>query len=323
MTWVKAAPAICGILESCEFLAAVRTMPPDVKAFFDPATWTLTYVVSDPASGDAVVIDPVLDYDPAGSRVSTRSLDEITRHLHERALRLRWVLDTHAHADHLSGSRALRDRFPGARMAIGQGIREVQSVFVGLLNLGPACPTDGSQFDHLLGDDEVLEAGTLRVEVIATPGHTPACVSYRVGDAVFTGDALFMPDYGVGRCDFPAGSAESLFDSITGRLYALPPQTRVFVGHDYQPGGREVLWESTIAEEKARNVQLRASTAREAFVEFREARDRRLGTPRLLFPSIQFNISGGSLPAEGNGVRYLKIPLRGPEVPATPPSAQS
>ncbi len=286
-------------------------MNPEVKAFFDAGTWTLTYVAWDPDTRDAVVIDAVLDYDPAPSRASTRSLDEVEHFIRDRRLQLHWILDTHAHADHLTGSQEMKTRFPDAKVAIGERIREVQAAFKPVFNLAPDFPTDGSQFDRLLQDGEMIEAGALRIRIIATPGHTPACVSFLVGDAVFTGDTLFMPDYGVGRCDFPSGSAETLFDSITGRLYTLPDETRVFVGHDYQPGGREILWQSTIGEEKLHNVQLPAKSTKEAFVQFRQARDKRLNAPRLLYPSLQFNINAGRLPApEGNGMRYLKIPFR-------------
>ena len=286
-------------------------MKPQVKAFFDPATATLTYVVWDPASGDAVVIDPVLDYDPAASRITTRALDEITAFVRATGLRLHWILDTHAHADHLTGSRALKERFPEARTAIGEHIRGVQALFAEVLDLGPDFPTDGRQFDRLLADDERIAAGSMEVRVIATPGHTPACVSFLIGDALFTGDALFMPDFGVGRCDFPAGSAEVLYDSVVERIYTLPDATRVFVGHDYQPGGREVLWETTVGEERRHNQQLHAGTSKPVFVEQRKARDRTLGAPRLLYPSVQFNIAAGELPPPApNGTAYFRIPVR-------------
>lgn len=286
-------------------------MKPDVKAFFDPATWTLTYAVHDPASRDAVVIDAVLDYDPASSRVRQDALEQVAAYLSENDLRLRLILDTHAHADHFSGSRALKDRFPEARVGIGEHIRDVQRTFRTVFNLGMDFDTEGGQFDILAADGETLQAGSLPVQVIATPGHTPACVCYLIGDALFTGDTLFMPDYGVGRCDFPAGSAERLYDSIVGRLYTLADATRVFVGHDYQPGGRDLMWETTIGQEKQHNLQLKAGTPKDVFVKLRQARDRTLGAPRLLFPSVQFNINGGQMPApEGNGVSYLKIPLR-------------
>jgi glyoxylase-like metal-dependent hydrolase (beta-lactamase superfamily II) len=284
---------------------------PEVQAFFDPATWTVSYVAWDPATRDAVAIDTVLDYDGAPSRIHATSVGKMAEFIRGEDLRLHWILDTHAHADHLTGARALQELFPEAKVAIGARIREVQMVFASVFNLGDAFTPDGRQFDRLLEDGERFDAGSLSIEVIGTPGHTPACVSYLIGDAVFTGDTLFMPDYGVGRCDFPAGSAEQLYDSIVERLYGLPDATRVFVGHDYQPGGREVLWQSTIGEEKQRNVQLPAGTPREDFVERRRARDKRLGAPRLLFPSVQFNIHGGRLPpAESNGTAYLKIPIR-------------
>jgi glyoxylase-like metal-dependent hydrolase (beta-lactamase superfamily II) len=280
-----------------------------IEPFYDEVTSTLTYVVFDPASRDAVVIDPVLDYDPVGSRTQTRSLERVAAYLTAEALQLRWVLETHAHADHLSGSQWLKRRF-GAPVAIGARITEVQGVFKDLFDLPRDFTTDGSQFDRLLADGETLEAGALRVGVLATPGHTPACVSYLIDDAVFTGDALFMPDQGTGRCDFPRGSARALYRSVHERLYALPDQTRVFVGHDYQPNGRELRWESTIGEEKARNVQLAAATDEASYVRLREGRDAGLAAPRLLYPSIQVNVNGGRLPApHANGRRYLIIPL--------------
>lgn len=279
-----------------------------IKAFFDPRTFTVTYVVWDPATRDAVVIDPVLDYDPAPSRTWTESVDRVTAFLREQDLALRWVLETHAHADHLSGSQLLRRRFD-AKVAIGEGITIVQDVFRGVFDLGERFATDGSQFDRLLGDGDVLTVGGMRIETIATPGHTPACVTYKIDDALFTGDALFMDDYGTGRCDFPKGSAEDLYDSVQ-RLYALPDETRVFVGHDYAPNGREVRWETTIGRSKARNVQLRADTPREQFVRFRKERDATLAAPKLLLPSVQINVDAGRLPPpHADGHRYLQIPL--------------
>lgn len=282
----------------------------EIKSFFDARTWTLTYVVWDPSTLDAIIIDPVLDYDPANGRVWRASVDEVLAFLTERGLVARMVLETHAHADHLSGAAVLKERL-GVPVAIGAQITAVQATFAPLFNLGPEVPRDGSQFDRLVSDGETVQAGSLRVHAIHTPGHTPACMSYHVGDAVFTGDALFMPDYGVGRCDFPGGSAETLYGSVHDKLYALPPETRVFVGHDYQPGGRAVAWESTIGQSCAENVQLKAETAREDFVAFRTARDRTLAAPRLLLPSIQVNIDAGRLPAPAaNGRRYLVTPLK-------------
>lgn len=283
-----------------------------IEPFFDPDTFTLTYVVFDPRTGDAAVIDPVLDYDVLASRTSTRSVERVAAFVRQQELRVHFILETHAHADHLTGSQWLA-RHVGGRIAIGEQIRRVQATFREALDL-PQLATDGSQFDRLLADGEVLEAGALRIEVIATPGHTPACVTYRIGDALFTGDALFMHDYGTGRCDFPGGSAEALYDSIA-RLYALPEATRVFPGHDYQPGGRAVAWETTIARSKQDNPQLRGTTTKAEFVALRTARDRTLQAPRLLYPSIQINLDAGRLPApHANGRRYLAIPIA--EAPA-------
>ncbi len=287
-------------------------MKPNVEAFFDAATWTLTYVVWDPVTRDAVIVDPVLDYDPAASRASTQAVERVADFVTQHGLRPHYVLETHAHADHLSGSQELKQRFPGLKVAIGERIREVQALFATkVFNLGADFPVDGSQFDKLLADKEILQAGSLCVEVIATPGHTPACVSYLIGDALFTGDALFMPDFGVGRCDFPAGSPETLYDSVIGRLYPLADSTRVFVGHDYQPNGRKVAWESTVGEEKRANIQLRADTSRADFVRMRTERDAGLPAPRLLLASVQVNIDAGRMPRpDRNGTSYLKIPLR-------------
>jgi glyoxylase-like metal-dependent hydrolase (beta-lactamase superfamily II) len=283
-------------------------MKPEVKAFFDERTSTLTYVVWDQATRDALVIDPVLDFDAAGAFTWTESVDAVSAFLREQELRLRWVLETHAHADHLSGSQILRRRFD-AGVAIGQRITEVQETFKNVFDLGPSFATDGSQFDRLLVDGETLHAGSLEVEVVATPGHTPACVSYRIGDAVFTGDALFMDDYGTGRTDFPKGSAADLYESVQ-RLYRLPDETRVFVGHDYKPGGRELRWETSIGASKRNNPQLRAETTRDEFVRFRNERDAKLSAPKLLFPSVQVNVNAGRLPpARENGIRYLAAPL--------------
>ena len=279
-----------------------------IRAFFDPATYTLTYLVWDEATRDAVIIDPVLDFDPLAIRTSQTSADEVVAFVSQAGLEVHWILETHAHADHLSGSQVLKSAL-GARIAIGEHIRAVQETFKGLLNLDASFPTDGSQFDALLADGEVLRAGALEIGVIHTPGHTPACVTFQIGDALFTGDALFMPDFGTGRCDFPRGSAEDLYDSIQ-KLYALPDETRVFVGHDYQPGGRALAYETTIGASKASNKQLTAATSREAFIQFRSARDAVLQPPRLIFPSIQVNINAGELPVpEDNDVRYLKLPL--------------
>jgi len=281
-----------------------------VKAFFDQDTWTMTYVVFDPKTRDALIIDPVWDYDPASSKMTTRSVDLLLEWIRSKELRVHYVLETHAHADHVSGAQMVRERLPGVKVAIGQNIRDVQKVFKKIYNLEPGFPVDGSQFDLLLNEASDLSAGSLVVKTIFTPGHTPACASYLIGDAVFVGDAIFMPDYGTGRCDFPSGSAEDLYTSIHEKLFKLPDSTRVFVGHDYQPGGRELAFETTIGEQKAKNVQLKQSTSREDFVHFRTSRDKMLSAPRLLLPSIQINIHAGRLPKkEDNGTHYLKIPL--------------
>jgi len=281
----------------------------EIKHYFDPDTWTLTYLVYDEASRDAVVIDPVLDYDPVSSRTGTHSVDEVSDDVRRLGLKLQYVLETHAHADHLSGSQILKARF-GAEVVIGHNIQAVQGLFKGLFDLPEGFATDGSQFDRLLSDYEELKVGSLSIKALPTPGHTPACMSYLIDDAVFTGDALFMEDYGTGRCDFPAGSSEALYESVHGVLYALPDATRVFVGHDYQPDGRDVRFETTIGIEKAKNEQLSAATDKASFVAFRDARDATLNAPRLLFQSVQVNIDAGRLPAaHDNGVRYMRIPV--------------
>ena len=225
-------------------------------------------------------------------------------------LNLHWVLETHAHADHMSASQLFKQDFPGVRLGIGKQIVDVQRVFKTVYNLNEDFVADGSQFDLLINDNQVIEAGSLLIRALHTPGHTPACHSFLIGDAVFTGDALFMPDYGTGRCDFPKGDAEELYNSITERLYLLPEQTRVFVGHDYQPNGRSMEYESTIRDEKQQNVQLSEKTNREEFVSFREQRDANLAAPKLIYQSLQVNIEAGKLPVEeANGRQYLKIPI--------------
>jgi glyoxylase-like metal-dependent hydrolase (beta-lactamase superfamily II) len=267
--------------------------------------------VWDEAARVGVVIDPVADFDPKSGRLWLESCDAVAAAARAHGLLLPYVLDTHAHADHLSGVPYFRERF-GAQSVIGAHIVEVQKIFREVYHLGPQFPCDGRQFDVLLEDGEGLAAGALRVEALHTPGHTPACLSYRIGDALFVGDTLFMPDYGTARCDFPGGSAATLYDSIQ-RLYALPETTRVFTCHDYQPGGRELRFESTIGEQKRANVQLSAATSKADFVAFRERRDAQLEMPVLLLPSVQVNIRAGALPEpEANGISYLKIPVKIP-----------
>ncbi|MCA9641002.1 MAG: MBL fold metallo-hydrolase [Polyangiaceae bacterium] len=279
-----------------------------IQSFYDKPTFTLTFVVWDEQTNDAVVIDPVLDFNPLTVATETMSASHVLEFIQKRKLNVHYILETHAHADHLSGAQFLK-RHLNAKVVIGEKITKVQSMFKDIFALGEL-KTDGSQFDKLAADDEVIKAGSLEVKVIATPGHTPACVSYLIDDAVFTGDALFIEDYGTGRCDFPGGNAADLYDSVHGKLYNLPEETRVFVGHDYQPGGRPLRCETTIADSKAKNPQLKQSTEREAFVEARQARDATLDPPRLLYPSVQINIAAGQLPPENpNGRRYLSIPL--------------
>ena len=279
-----------------------------VESFFDPATSTLTYLVYDADSRDAVVIDPVLDFDAQRVSTSTESIDEVIARAKQLDLNVHYVLDTHAHADHLSGFVRAKNEL-GAQTGIGAQIDAVQDVFKGVFNFPESFRTDGSQWDILLKDGEPLVAGTLTIEPIHSPGHTPACFVYKIGDALFTGDVLFMPDFGTGRCDFPGGSAEDLYDSIQ-RLYAMPDDTRVFVGHDYQPGGRPLRYETTIGECKGSNVHLKASTSKEDFVSFREARDKTLRPPRLIFQSLQVNAQAGELPSpDSNGLRYFRMPM--------------
>ncbi|WP_413578051.1 MBL fold metallo-hydrolase [Bdellovibrio sp. HCB290] len=282
-----------------------------IQHFFDSATSTLTYVVHDPETLDAVIIDPVWNYGPGSSKLSTSSMEKVVMYLNEHQLKPHFVMETHAHADHLSSSQLFKNIFPNIRVAIGERITEVQKLFNPVFNITKDFNTFGIHFDVLLKDGEVLNAGSLRVKTLFTPGHTPACSSYLIDDALFTGDAIFMPDSGTGRCDFPAGSAEALFDSITNRIYTLPDSTRIFVCHDYQPEGRDLRFETTVGEEKEKNIQLKGETKKEEFVEFRKARDATLSAPKLLLPSIQINIRAGHLPEpEGNGISYLKLPLR-------------
>ncbi len=271
-------------------------MKPSVQAFFDAPTGTLSYVVWEPEAGDAVVIDPILDYDAVAKTTSTHSVSELTGFIRTHGLLPHYVLETHAHADHLTGAREIQHHFPDVRIAIGARIVEVQRTFKTFFNFGDTFQADGRQFDLLLEDGQRLDAGGLTLRVLGVPGHTPACIAYLIGDAVFTGDSLFMPDYGVGRCDFPGGSAEALYESVTSRLYTLPDSTRVFVGHDYAPGGRETRYESTIGEEKRNNIQLSSTTGKLEFVDFRNARDATLPAPRLIYPSVPFNINGGEMP---------------------------
>ena len=282
---------------------------PTVEGFFDAATHTLTYLVADLATGTAAVIDPVLDFDPASGRTSTASLEQVLARVAERGLTLERVLETHAHADHLTGADEIRRR-TGAPIGIGSRITEVQKVF-GTLFEAHDVSADGVVFDSLYADGARFTLGSLPVEVLHTPGHTPACVSYVIGDAAFVGDTLFMPDYGTARTDFPGGDAATLFASIR-KLLALPGETRVFVGHDYLPGhGRHIFaWETTITAERAENIHVHDGVDEATFVAMRQTRDATLGAPALILPSLQVNIRAGALPPmDADGRRYLKTPL--------------
>lgn len=281
---------------------------PDVSGFFDDQTSTISYLVVDPDTGAAAIIDPVLDFDAAAGRTATASVDRIIAEVLRRGLKVGWILETHVHADHLSAAAYLKSRF-NAPVAIGTHVREVQRLFKPLFNLGPEFATDGSQFDRVFEDGETFRLGSLSVEVLWTPGHTPADLSYRIGDALFVGDTLFMPDYGTARCDFPGGDATTLYRSIR-RILTLPGSVRLFVGHDYRPGGRAAAWETTIVDQCRSNIHVRDGTTEDDFVTLRRTRDATLAMPRLMLPSIQVNLRAGILPSpEDNGIRYLKIPL--------------
>jgi len=280
-----------------------RRMPAAIQAFHDPATGTVSYVVHDPATRRAAVIDPVLDYDAAAGRTSTRSADALLAHLHAHELNLQWVLETHAHADHLSAAPYLKQQ-AGGLIAIGEHIRGVQATFGRLFNR----PVADDGFDRLLGDGERFHIGGIEATALLVPGHTPADLAYQVEDAVFVGDTLFMPDLGSARADFPGGDAGQLYRSMQ-RLLALPPETRLFVCHDY-PAGREARWQTTVAAQRAANIHMRDGVGEAEFVTMRRARDATLGAPALMLPALQVNIRAGQLPpAEANGVAYLRIPL--------------
>ena len=282
---------------------------PTIRAFFDEATNTVSYIVADPATRKAAVIDPVLDYDPNAGAVDIRSVEAMLRVAEQQGYTIVWTLETHAHADHLSGSPYIKAK-TGAKIGIGEHIKDVQRIFRPVFDAGDL-KTDGSDFDHLFKDGERFKIGELDVEVIYTPGHTPADITYRIGDAAFVGDTLFMPDYGTARADFPGGDAHLLYRSIR-KLMALPPQTRLFMCHDYKAPGRDAYaWETTVQQERDQNVHVKDGVSEDAFVTMRNARDATLAAPRLLLPSIQVNIRAGKFPpAHNNGVRYLTIPVK-------------
>ncbi len=284
-------------------------MSPLVESFYDPATWTFTYLVYDRPGGTAAIIDPVLDFDPRSGRTHTTSAHAVLDAARARGLTVDWVLETHAHADHLSAADWLKTQL-GCSIGIGEAISQVQQVFAGLFNLGEHAPRDGAPFDRLFADGEIFAIGELSVEVLAVPGHTPADVAYRIGDHVFVGDTLFMPDVGTARCDFPGGDARQLYRSIR-RLLALPDTTRLMMCHDYPPAERSApCCHCTVAEQRAGNLHVHDGVDEARFVEHRQARDRTLDMPTLLLPSVQVNIRAGQLPpAEANGVHYLKLPV--------------
>ncbi len=284
-------------------------MKPIVECFFDEATFTASYLVKEPEGRSCAIIDPVLDFDYASGRTSHNSADKLLARVREENLQVEWILDTHAHADHLSAAHFLRKEL-GCKIGIGAHITQVQKTFAQLYDESDQVPQDGRQFDHLFADGETFSIGKLPVQVMHTPGHTPACLTYVIGDAAFVGDTLFMPDYGSARCDFPGGSAETLYHSVQ-RIFALPEETRLFVGHDYKaPGRDEYRWESTVAEEKAHNIHLGNRRSLTDFVALRQKRDATLAMPKLILPALQVNIRAGELPPKAdNGVAYLRIPL--------------
>ncbi len=284
-------------------------MTPAVHAFFDEATNTLTYLARDPKGRACAVIDSVLDFDYASGRTDTRSADAVVAFIKEHDLDLQWILETHVHADHLSAAPYIQERL-GGQIGIGDQITTVQNTFGKIFNEGTRFARDGSQFDRLFKEGDTAMVGQMRVDVMHTPGHTPACLTYVIGDAAFVGDTLFMPDFGTARCDFPGGSAEVMFDSVQ-RILSLPDSTRIYVGHDYKAPGREVFaWETTVGEQKARNVHVGAGRSKADFVTMRQARDATLAMPRLIIPSLQINMRAGHMPEpEADGTSYLKVPL--------------
>jgi glyoxylase-like metal-dependent hydrolase (beta-lactamase superfamily II) len=284
------------------------SLKPQVHGIFDPATWTVTYVVHNGTGSAAAIIDSVLDYDPKSGRTRTTSADKVIDYVIAQGLKVQWILETHAHADHLSAAPYLKQKL-GGKIAIGDQITRVQRVFKGIFNLEPEFRMDGSQFDVLLKDGEAFRIGDLTASVIAVPGHTPACVAYQVGDAVFVGDTMFMPDVGTARCDFPGGDAKTLYASVR-KLLSLPTDTRLFMCHDYPPNNRPVAFETTVAEQRAKNIHVHDGISEAQFVEMRTKRDATLEMPVLILPAVQINIRAGELPPkEANGIAYAKIPL--------------
>jgi glyoxylase-like metal-dependent hydrolase (beta-lactamase superfamily II) len=283
-------------------------MAPQIEAFYDDITGTVSYVVFDAPGGHAAIIDPVLDYDPKAGRTRSDSADRVVAFVRAQALTVDWILETHAHADHLSAAQVLKSQL-GGKVAIGERISQVQGVFKRLFNLEEEFAADGSQFDHLFAADEIFQIGALQARALFVPGHTPADMAYQIGDAVFVGDTLFMPDVGTARCDFPGGDAHTLFRSIQ-KLLAMPDATRLFMCHDYPPTERAPLWQSTVAAQRTLNVHVHDGVSENDFVSLREARDATLEMPVLILPAVQVNVRAGAMPpAEANGARYLKVPL--------------
>ena len=283
-------------------------MIPVVKGFFDRDTWTVTYVVYEKPTSSCIIIDSVLSYDPKSGRTHTKMADEVIEFIKKNELKTEWILETHAHADHVTAAPYLRSEL-GGKVAIGDHISVVQSVFKDIFNLENSFPVDGSQFDRLLKDGEEIHFGRLSFKALFVPGHTPACMAYQVGDAIFVGDTMFMPDVGTARCDFPGGDAHVLYQSMK-KILSFPPQTRLFMCHDYPPNGRPVQFETTVADEKKFNIHMHDGITEEQFIEMRKKRDATLEMPVLILPAIQVNIRAGEFPAkESNGVAYLKIPL--------------
>jgi glyoxylase-like metal-dependent hydrolase (beta-lactamase superfamily II) len=284
------------------------SLKPIVHGIFDKATWTITYIVHQGVGTPCAVIDSVLDYDPKSGRTTTASAEKVVDYVKANQLQVEWILETHAHADHLSAAPYLK-KYLGGKTAIGDHITQVQKVFKGIFNLEPTFKQDGSQFDHLLASDEEFKVGALVGKVLFVPGHTPACVAYQFGDAVFVGDTMFMPDVGTARCDFPGGDARTLYAS-TRRILSLPADTRLFMCHDYPPTERPIAFETTVAEQRAKNIHVQDGITELQFVEMRTKRDATLEMPVLILPAVQINIRAGELPPkEANGVSYLKIPL--------------
>jgi glyoxylase-like metal-dependent hydrolase (beta-lactamase superfamily II) len=285
-----------------------RSVSPKVHPLFDEATWTVTYVVHNGQSSACAIIDSVLDYDPKSGRTRTVSADRVIDYVEDNALNVAWILETHAHADHLSAATTLKERL-GGKIAIGEHITRVQEVFKEIFNLEPQFRTDGSQFDRLLVDEEEIQIGELTAKVLYVPGHTPACVAYQIGDAVFVGDTMFMPDVGTARCDFPGGDAKTLYASVR-KLLRLPPQTRLFMCHDYPPNHRKVAFESTVSAQREKNIHVHDGVSEAEFMAMRSQRDATLEMPVLILPAVQINIRAGEMPPkESNGIAYLKIPL--------------